>query len=213
MTLLDCWNQTGVQGDRSCAELATHLHCRNCPTYLAAARTQLARSVGPDEIAAWTEQFSRPLAQQETQQLSVLIVRCGSEWLGLHTRLCGEVTGQRVIRTLPHRRSAAVLGLTNVRGALVPCVSLSRLLNLNEEKTSAAPPRLVVVADQTTSTAIQVDEVVGTHRYRQTELRPVPDTLPAGDDRSIESLLVTKDRTVGILGSQALLNHLARCLA
>jgi chemotaxis-related protein WspD len=212
MTLHDCWNQVGVQGDRSCAELARHLHCRNCPSYLAAARTQLARPVAAEDIAAWTEQFSKPTVRQETQKHSVLIVRCGSEWLGLHTRLCGEVTGHRTIRTLPHRRSAAILGLANVRGALIPCVSLSKLLGIHEDAPPASP-RLVVVADESHSTAVQVDEVVGTHRYSSNELRPVPDTLPVGDDRRIEAILLTRDRSVGILGAKALVDSLARCLA
>ena len=33
----DCWNKIGVRGDASCAELERHIHCRNCPTYSAAA--------------------------------------------------------------------------------------------------------------------------------------------------------------------------------
>ena len=29
----DCWNHIGVSGDRSCPELNTFIHCRNCPVY------------------------------------------------------------------------------------------------------------------------------------------------------------------------------------
>jgi chemotaxis signal transduction protein len=71
----------------------------------------------------------------------------------------------------------------------------------------------VLIEDDGTSTAIQVDEVAGTHRYSQTELRPVPDTLPGAEERSIEAILLAGTRTVGVLGARALMNHLARCLA
>ncbi len=29
----DCWNRIGVSGDRSCPELATVVHCHNCPVF------------------------------------------------------------------------------------------------------------------------------------------------------------------------------------
>jgi len=28
-----CWNFIGIEGDRSCPQLATYTHCRNCPVY------------------------------------------------------------------------------------------------------------------------------------------------------------------------------------
>ena len=37
----DCWNTIGVSGDRSCPELNTHIHCRSCPVFAAAARASL----------------------------------------------------------------------------------------------------------------------------------------------------------------------------
>ena len=32
-----CWRRIGVAGDRTCPELAQHVHCRNCPVYAGAA--------------------------------------------------------------------------------------------------------------------------------------------------------------------------------
>ena len=29
----DCWNRIGVNGDRSCPELTSFVHCRNCPVF------------------------------------------------------------------------------------------------------------------------------------------------------------------------------------
>lgn len=36
-----CWSKIGVSGDRTCPELQSFVHCRNCPVFAAAARTFL----------------------------------------------------------------------------------------------------------------------------------------------------------------------------
>jgi len=47
-----CWRRIGVSGDRSCPELAQHVHCRNCPVYAGAAQRLPARRVGqPEDVA------------------------------------------------------------------------------------------------------------------------------------------------------------------
>jgi chemotaxis-related protein WspD len=67
----------------------------------------------------------------------VVIFRIGAEWLALPTPAFQEVAERRVIHTLPHRRHGVVLGLVNIRGELLICVSLGRLLGLAESKTQS----------------------------------------------------------------------------
>ena len=50
----DCWNQIGVSGDRSCPELETFIHCRNCPVFAAAARTFFDRPAPEGYLAGWS---------------------------------------------------------------------------------------------------------------------------------------------------------------
>ncbi len=61
---------------------------------------------------------------------SLLMFRLGEEWLGLTTRSLVEVAPLQPIHSLPHQRSRALLGVANVRGALVACLSLVELLDL-----------------------------------------------------------------------------------
>src|SRR3981081_1849213 len=56
----DCWNRIGVHGDRSCAELQRHIHCRNCPVFAAAARALLDVPAPADFRQIATEHFTRP---------------------------------------------------------------------------------------------------------------------------------------------------------
>ena len=44
----------GVSGDRSCPELKTFIHCRNCPVFAAAARTFFDRPAPEGYLAEWS---------------------------------------------------------------------------------------------------------------------------------------------------------------
>src|SRR3954452_14734555 len=88
--IFDCWNRIGVRGDKSCPELARHSHCRNCPTYSAAAATLLDRDlVGPLAETA-TGQFAAVTPGGEGGTESAVIFRVGAEWFALSTLLLDE---------------------------------------------------------------------------------------------------------------------------
>jgi chemotaxis-related protein WspD len=207
----DCWNRIGISGDRTCPELRAHVHCRNCPQYSAAAKRVLDGPISPEQTTISSRHFAQPLEPKQQHTHSVLLLRCGSEWLGIDTRICREVAGLRTIRTLPHRRSAAALGLANVRGELIVCVSLAALLGI-PTSTEPAAARLLVIRGAGGTTALRVDEVHGIHRYGSADLKEVPDTL-AASARNTTATLRWNGRTVGVLGTDLLLASVDRCLA
>ena len=114
----DCWNRIGIHGDKSCPLLVDHIHCRNCAVYSAAATRLLDRY-------ALQQDDHRPRAAvevgEEVVTRSLLMFRLGEEWLGIATRCLVEVAPLQPIHSLPHQRSRALLGVANVRGALVAC--------------------------------------------------------------------------------------------
>lgn len=211
----DCWNRIGVQGDATCAELQAHIHCRNCQVYSAAARRLLDVPLPEDHLRQWTEHFAAPRREPEHNEESVLIFRCGDEWLAVPTGLCAEVTAHRTIHTLPHRRNPAVLGLTNIRGELVVCLSLSTLLGTSttSARRDDAPLRLLVLLADPTPVAVQVEEVHGTHRFNPRDLVCVPDTLASNAARRTRGTLRWRERTVGVLDARPLLDSINRSLA
>ena len=57
----ECWRIVGVSGDRTCPELATVIHCRNCPVLTEAARTFFERTAPPaTSMAGGRSSRSRP---------------------------------------------------------------------------------------------------------------------------------------------------------
>src|SRR5262245_38052092 len=124
-----CWSRIGVQGDATCPELATHVHCRNCPVYARGALALLDRARVHD-LEATARLFAADKQEQVRGSKSSFLFRIGSEWLAIATPVVDEVADLRSIHSLPHRRSGVVLGLANVRGELIVCVSLAQLLGI-----------------------------------------------------------------------------------
>uniref|UniRef100_A0ACD5GP87 Uncharacterized protein n=1 Tax=Desertifilum tharense IPPAS B-1220 TaxID=1781255 RepID=A0ACD5GP87_9CYAN len=73
----DCWQQIGVQGDRSCPQLDIYIHCRNCPVYTSAGRALLEREVPADYLAERTELLTQVKLEEAVDSLSLCIFRLG----------------------------------------------------------------------------------------------------------------------------------------
>lgn len=145
---------------------------------------------------------------------AVIIFRLGLEWLAFPMLALEEVVKRRAIHSLPHRRGGVVLGLVNVRGALLICVSLTRLMALNEtQHDNRAERRFLVISDNGQRLAAPVDEVGGIFRYRADQIKALPDTVMKGATNFTKATFAWKDRTIGVLDEQRLLPALNRSVA
>jgi chemotaxis-related protein WspD len=220
----DCWNRIGVHGDRSCPQLPSHIHCRNCPVFSAAARTLLDVPAPLGSLQTATEHFARPaLAEaghtQGADVQSVIVFRLRAEWYAIRTAACLEIADVRPIHSLPHRRDAAVLGVVNVRGGLLVCISLAVILGATAGpeaplmRRRAAVPRLLVARGAAGAVVFPVDEVDGVERFRARHLKEVPATIAHARASHTEALMPLTERSVGLLDEQLLLETVARTLA
>ncbi len=167
----------------------------------------------------WTEHFAQPPPAADADTYSVMIFRVGAEWLAIPTRLCVEITHSQAIHTLPHQRNAAILGVTNVRGVLLVCISLAALLHL----TPAAPTtanrrtvladRLLVLGWSDGAVAVPVDEVLGVRRCRARDLQEIPATVARGQATYTKGILQSDEHSIGLLDEQLLCYTISRSLA
>jgi chemotaxis-related protein WspD len=214
-----CWNRIGVRGDRSCPQLVSQVHCQNCPTFSAAAKALLDTCPPDGYTQLWTDHVANPTAPTEVDAHSVMIFRLGAEWLAVPTHLCVEVTGSRAIHSLPHRRGVAVLGVTNVRGALLVCISLAAILNVSADVATQAArkailsERLLVLGWSQGAVAVPVDEVHGVTRFRPQDLQEVPATIARAQATYTRAILRWDERSVGLLDEQLLCYTINRSLA
>lgn len=212
----DCWNKVGVWGKSDCPELTRHIHCRNCPVYSAAAVNMLDSELPAHYIEEWTAHFARAKELTEANTHSVVIFRIHAEWFALPTSIFMEVCDLRPIHTLPHGRARTVLGLVNVRGELLICVSLAALLGLEpmpgtlQKKQHAKQDRLMVVTREGSRFVFPVQEVHGVHRFHPQDAQEAPATLARTAGTYSRGVLDWQNKSVGWLDDQLLfysLNH------
>lgn len=218
--IVDCWNRIGVHGDSSCIELARHIHCRNCPVYSAAAIKVLDRERPDQNLSDVTRLFAAAKLDRRRAGEAAFLFRVGAEWLALPSASIDEVADLRAIHSLPHRRSGVVLGLANVRGELLVCVSLHHLLGIDTVAEAASARnqrvvhrRLVVMRGQGNRLAFPADEVHGMERFDEQDLKPVPATVAKASASYSKSILTWRVHAVGLLDDELLLHSLNRALA
>lgn len=236
----DCWNLIGVEGNGTCRELARYIHCRNCPVYSAAGMQLLDRPLPADYRRERAEHYARAKKITQPARLSVVIFRLGPEWLALPTSSFQEVAERRALHTLPHRRRGLALGLVNVRGELLICASVARLLGMEERLKTESGKRKSISAFNFPLSAFEierllvtnwngqrlvfpVDEVHGIQRFQKEELKAPPTTVahPAATGASTAGRALTytqgvfawREHTVGLLAADALFAALNRSLS
>ncbi|OQR32634.1 chemotaxis protein CheW [Pseudomonas sp. Bc-h] len=209
----DCWNRIGIHGDRSCPLLVEHIHCRNCSVYSAAATRLLDRYALAQEhrVSMHGEELA-----SDVQTRSIVVFRLGEEWLGLPTRCLVEVSPVQTIHSLPHQRSRALLGVANVRGALVACLSLVELLGLD---TTVAPvsaarimPRMLIVSADGGPVVVPVDEVDGIHAIEARLLDAASAPAQNTNARFTRGVMQWKNRSLRLLNEEQLLSAVNRSL-
>jgi chemotaxis signal transduction protein len=128
------------------------------------------------------EEAARLLATPEVvtsrDTASLFVFRLGGEWFGLPCGVIEEITDYRKAHSLPHRRSALVEGVVNIRGRLVVCVSLAQLLGVAGSASEALSlPRLVVLRREERRLALAVAHAHGVETYDPAAVIQPPATL------------------------------------
>lgn len=209
----DCWNRIGIHGDRSCPLLVEHIHCRNCSVYSAAATRLLDRYALAQEHRV--SMHSEELAS-EVKTRSVVVFRLGEEWLGLPTRCLVEVSPVQTIHSLPHQRSRALLGVANVRGALVACLSFVELLGLDATLGGAGNarimPRMLIVSAEGGPVVVPVDEVDGIHAIEARLLDAASAPALNTNARFTRGVVQWKNRSLRLLDEEQLLSAVTRSM-
>jgi chemotaxis-related protein WspD len=219
MRVADCWNRIGVRGDASCPELAKHVHCRNCPVHAEAATGLLDREAPAGYLTGWTRQIAQKAAATEADAHSHVVFRIAAEWLALPTAVLREVANVRPIHPLPHRHHGVVLGLANIRGELLVCFSLAKVLDIlpavssGREGQGLTHQRLLVMQQDGHRAVCPVDEVCGMRHVSPRERGPVPSTVGNAAATYTKAVLTLQDKSVGLLDDALLFHTFNRSLA
>ena len=132
--------------------------------------------------------------------------RINAEWLAMRTQVFQEVAEHRPVHSLPRRRPGIVLGLVNIRGELLICVSLGHLLGLERTRIGQTLrrtyDRLLVTNWEGNRLVFPADEVRGIHRFHCSELKEPPATLAKSNFSYTQGVLSWAGRSVGLLDAE-----------
>jgi chemotaxis-related protein WspD len=199
-----CWNEIGVEGDMTCPELRTHVHCRSCPVIHTAGRALFDREPPAGYLREWAATLAHEAARHAKETKSVVVFRVGREWLGLETSLFVEVTENKPVRRVPGKASGVLNGLVNIRGQVELCASMRALLSVAaREAGDNGAGRLLVLEKDRERWVVEVDEVLGMHRYGEEDASPAPATLETSAGAFTRAVLMVGPRSVALLDGAA----------
>lgn len=216
----DCWNHIGVWGREMprCPKLEQAVHCRNCEVYAESGRRILERDLPENHLHKWRDILGQQKVQRQRDTRTIVVFRLGDEWLGLSAMLFHEVTEMRPIHRLPHRSSKTLLGLVNIRGELKLCISLGSLLGLEKsarpvtDSKTRSYERLVVIGTGSEQFVFPVSEVLGIHRFHDSELNAAPASITLAKSTYTKGLLDLGDKHVACLDNELLIYALNRSM-
>ena len=212
--LNDCWNRIGVFGDRSCPELLSCVHCRNCPVYSAAGRSLLERLPPGDYLQEWTSVLAETKRGSESstlsadgsvvrsdQSLSVMIFRLAGELFALPVGVFLEVSAPFVVHSVPGRSNQLFLGMVNVRGEIMLAASLTNLLGLSVEKGNGqqAAGRMAVAGTPEGKWVFPIDEIYGIYLFNRDDVKPAPVVITNADQSYACGVFQWQNRSVALL--------------
>jgi chemotaxis-related protein WspD len=186
----DCWRRIGVAGDLSCPELVAHVHCRNCPRFGAAAAQFFDR---PVQLAS-APTFAPP-ANPPRDQLRLFVFWVAGHPFVLDYRWLVEIAPVANARRIAHRSGRLLQGLVNVRGELLLCIALERLLGLaslepDASAVSRALPRLVILRGPRGTWSFVASQVQGIEYVDPDSIEAAPVALPRPMDTLVSGLAV-----------------------
>jgi chemotaxis-related protein WspD len=161
-------------------------------------------------LGEYAERFSALVSNRRREFVatdsSALLFRMGAETLALPTLCVREVLSSVRLHTIPRAGNNAIVGLAAVRGELIPCVSLSRLLALTASTRFAeAPARLLVLWWHATSLVCPVDAVAGVIRFKKENLSPLPRGV-SGSGGLVLGVLETPEGVASVVSVDAVFN-------
>jgi purine-binding chemotaxis protein CheW len=124
------------------------------------------------------EAEAREAPAKEIELLELLAFRLGSEDYVVMVEQVREVLKLWYITPVPNA-SPSVLGVTSLRGKVLPVVDLGRRLDL-APSVQDERCRIIVVAVGDEETGLLVDRVMGVRRVPPDAVRPAPETIEQG---------------------------------
>lgn len=173
----------------------------------------------PDEASASLFDAGQPLEEppplQEEAPEEFLAFRLQDELYAIPLLSLREIVKVSVLTEIP-RAEPMLLGVTNLRGEVLPVYDIRASLGLSPERPAIAGPeadlgrlprsmRILIVRDEEGDAGVLVDEVLEVVRLRPSAVETPPRGLPGGDRGAIVGIGRRRDQLFILLNLQQVL--------
>lgn len=170
----------------------------------------LDRPITDADLAAGSEMAARPSPSRTTETVRLLLFRLGNENAALHAKNLRRVTPAARPSPIPHRTSGVLRGVCNIRGELVLCADLRKLLGLpprgeSEAENATDARRMVVIGPADNSWAFEVDALMGVENADVSTFREPPVTVAYAIGEFTRGVTEIGGRSVTILDGERIL--------
>jgi chemotaxis-related protein WspD len=193
-----CWMEVGVFGSGECELLREYSHCRHCSEYSLKSRAIFDRKIPEDFKEEWTKYFNQARHKDVEEKLSLVVFKVGNEWFALKTDFFKEAVEYKVIHRIPSRTNKYFLGIANIHGELVMCVSLAGLLEFDtaEEKKFKS---IIVMNFNNTSLALPVSDYLGVVNISVSEFENAPINIKKMNASLTGKVFKINEKQIGII--------------
>lgn len=167
----------------------------------------LDRPPSEEYIKEWTKLLTQEKEEvREVKEYSILIFRLRKEWLALPILVFSQVSERRKIHHIPHRTTASLLGLVNVRGQMKLCVALHNILQIENSNSISNDTyeQMLVIEKNSDIWVFPVDEIYGIHQCNMNELQNVPVTVSKSTANFLRGMLHHDNKKIGLLDEELL---------
>lgn len=207
-----CWDTIGVLGDKSCPELTQYVTCRNCPELILSGRSLFDRPVPDSLLREWSSLYELEKETEKPGSMSGVVFRLGEEWFCLGAQYFESIVEDRKPHTIPHRTNRFFLGVVNVNGELLLCISLKNLLGIaaNSELSDENTCRMMIVTKDSERFALQVDEIMTVARFLPEDMRRLPVNISKFPESLTSGIFDIAGKDAGWLDDTKLFDSLRR---
>lgn len=151
----------------------------------------LDRPLSESDLAAGARLASQPMEADGRRTVGLLFFRIGPETLAVPAKSLRRITTFSRPSPIPHRASGLLRGLCNIRGELVLCADLHRLLGLPDRaerdpaSADADQRRMIMIGPADASWVFEVDSLIGIERIDPAAMLAPPVTV----ERALEAFV------------------------
>ncbi|MFN3479559.1 MAG: chemotaxis protein CheW, partial [Thermodesulfovibrionales bacterium] len=142
---------------------------------------------------------------EETEEMvELLVFSLHSEEYAFKISELEEIIRPQQISTLP-RTPEYLLGVTSLRGKIIPVVDLKRMLSLTG-KDSSTRQKIIILKGDRGPIGVMVDMIAGVVRLPARALTESPPHLDESQSRYIQQVAIFNSRFISIINTEEIMN-------